>query len=234
MLSIEGVSVSFDALAVLNHVSLLVEPGEVVSVLGPSGCGKTTLLRTIVGLQRPEAGRIVLDDSDLTRVPVHRRGIGYVFQDHALFRHRDVGGNVAFGLEMHGAAGAEADRRVAESLGLVGLAGFERRSVSTLSGGERQRVALARALAPSPRVLLLDEPLASLDRPLRDRLQLDLAQLFGELAVTGIYVTHDRGEAFALGDRVAVMHEGRMAGELTGEKLTEEAVMRLATGATST
>ncbi len=144
------------------------------------------------------------------RFPPHRRGIGMVFQDHALFDHLDVRGNVAFGLRMRGDASGEIEQRVRELLGLVGLSGFERRSVATLSGGEQQRVALARALAPEPRVLLLDEPLGSLDRRLRDRLLDDLETLFAELNVTALYVTHDQGEAFALGDRVAVMRHGRI------------------------
>jgi thiamine transport system ATP-binding protein len=190
-----------------------------VTVLGPSGCGKTTLLRVIAGLQRPDAGRVLLDGRDLAGVPPHRRGIGLVFQDHALFQHRDVWGNVAFGLRMRGDPPREIDRRVAELLALVGLSGYERRSVGTLSGGEAQRVALARALAPEPRVLLLDEPLGSLDRRLRDRLLEDLGRLFAELRVTALYVTHDQAEAFALGDRVAVMRAGRVVQTGTPDEL---------------
>jgi thiamine transport system ATP-binding protein len=187
-----------------------VAEGEVVTVLGPSGSGKSTLLRVIAGLQRPDSGRVLLDGEDLASVPPHRRGIGLVFQDHVLFHHRDVAGNVAFGLRMRGDPSREIERQVRELLGLVGLAGYEQRSVATLSGGEQQRVALARALAREPRVLLLDEPLGSLDRRLRDRLLEDLAQLFDELGVTALYVTHDQAEAFALGDRVAVMRQGRV------------------------
>ena len=196
--------------AALDGVTLEVAEGEVVSVLGPSGSGKSTLLRVIAGLQRPERGRVLLDRRDLIAVPPHHRGIGMVFQDHALFDHLDVRGNVAFGLRMRGDAPDEIERRVQELLGLVGLTGLERRSVATLSGGEQQRVALARALAPEPRVLLLDEPLGSLDRRLRDRLLDELKTLFGELQVTALYVTHDQAEAFALGDRVAVVRAGRL------------------------
>jgi thiamine transport system ATP-binding protein len=210
LLQVEDVVVEFDGRRALEGVSLEVADGEVLATLGPSGSGKTTLLRVIAGLQRPDSGRVVLDGRDLANVPAHRRGIGLVFQDHALFEHRDVAGNVAFGLRMQGASRGEIARRVTGLLELVGLAGFEQRSVATLSGGERQRVALARALAPDPRVLLLDEPLGSLDRRLRDRLLDDLSALFDELAVTALYVTHDQGEAFALGDRVAVMREGRV------------------------
>jgi thiamine transport system ATP-binding protein len=210
MLRAEQVAVRFGESAALAGVTLEVARDEVVAVLGASGSGKSTLLRVIAGLQRPDSGRVLLDDEDLAPVPPHRRGVGLVFQEHVLFHHMDVAGNVAFGLRMHGAARHEIDRRVRELLELVGLHGLERRSVATLSGGEQQRVALARALAPAPRVLLLDEPLGSLDRPLRERLLEDLEALFRELRVTALFVTHDQAEAFALGDRVAVMRGGRV------------------------
>jgi thiamine transport system ATP-binding protein len=199
----------------LDGVDLEVAVGEVVAVLGPSGCGKTTLLRVIAGLVTPDAGRVVLDGRDLTTTPVHRRGIGLMFQDHALFPHRDVGGNVEFGLRMAGMAPADRRIRVAEVLALVGLEGWERRPVGPLSGGERQRVALARALAPSPRLLLLDEPLGALDRTLRDRLIPELGELFRAVGVSVVHVTHDHGEALAIADRVVVMREGRVAREGT-------------------
>ena len=210
MLSAEHVTVRFATKLALDDATLTVADGEVVAVLGGSGSGKTTLLRVIAGLQAPDAGRVVLAGRDLEGVPPHRRGIGLVFQDHALFPHRDVLGNVAFGLRMRSDPPERIAARAAEVLELVGLAGFERRAVGTLSGGEQQRVALARALAPEPDVLLLDEPLGSLDRRLRDRLLDDLAQLFETLRVTAVYVTHDQAEAFTLGDRVAVMREGRI------------------------
>jgi thiamine transport system ATP-binding protein len=210
MLRVEDVSVSFDGKAALDRVTLEVAEGEVVTVLGPSGSGKSTLLRVVAGLQRPDSGRVLLDGKDLSSVPAHRRGIGLVFQDHALFHHRDVWGNVAFGLRMRGDSRERIEQRVRECLELVGLDGLERRSVATLSGGEQQRVALTRALAPEPRVLLLDEPLGSLDRRLRDRLLEDLIGIFDRLRVTALHVTHDRAEAFALGDRVVVMRDGRI------------------------
>ena len=163
---------------------------------------------------------MLLDGVDLARTPPHLRGIGLVFQDHALFPHRDVASNVAFGLRMRGDPPERIAARTAELLELVGLTGFERRSVGSLSGGEQQRVALARALAPEPRVLLLDEPLGSLDRRLRDRLLDDLGRLFDELGVTAMYVTHDQTEAFTLGDRVAVMRSGpRRPGRDAGRAL---------------
>jgi thiamine transport system ATP-binding protein len=210
MLGIEDLTVGFGERLALDGVSLDVAEGEVVGVLGPSGSGKSTLLRVVAGLQQPGRGRVLLDGRDLASVPPHRRGIGMVFQDHALFDHLDVRGNVAFGLRMRGDAPEEIAARVGQALNLVGLSGLERRSVRTLSGGEQQRVALARALAPEPRVLLLDEPLGSLDRRLRERLLDDLESLFAGLRVTALYVTHDQAEAFALGDRVAVLRDGRI------------------------
>ena len=215
MLRAEEITVRFDGTPALDGATLDVADGEVVTVLGPSGSGKTTLLRVVSGLQPPDAGRVLLDGRDLAGVPPHLRGVGLVFQDHALFPHRDVLGNVSFGLRMRGDPAEQIASRARELLELVGLAGYERRSVATLSGGEQQRVALARALAPEPRVLLLDEPLGSLDRPLRERLLDDLGRLFDELDTTAVYVTHDQAEAFALGDRVAVMRAGRV--EQVGE-----------------
>ena len=219
MLHIESLGVRFDGESALDDASLDVTRGEIVTVLGPSGSGKTTLLRVVAGLQRPDQGRVLLDGEDLADVPPHRRGIGLVFQDHALFPHRDVFGNVSFGLRMRGDSPEAIEARTAELLELVGLVGLERRTVGTLSGGEQQRVALARALAPEPRVLLLDEPLGSLDRRLRDRLLDDLGRIFEELGSTAIYVTHDQTEAFALGDRVAVMRAGRVVQAATPDEL---------------
>ena len=211
MLAVEHVTARYGAQVAVDDLSLDVAAGEVVTVLGASGSGKSTLLRVVAGLHRPDAGRVVLDGRDLEAVPPHRRGVGLVFQDHALFPHHDVAGNVAFGLRMRGDSPDRIGARVGELLELVGLPGFEGRSVGTLSGGEQQRVALARALAPEPRVLLLDEPLGSLDRPLRERLLTDLERLFTAIGVTALYVTHDQAEAFGLGDRVALMRDGRIA-----------------------
>jgi thiamine transport system ATP-binding protein len=219
VLRVDNVTVRFDGEAVVDDASLAVSRSEIVTVLGPSGSGKTTLLRVIAGLQAPDAGRVVLDGEDLAGVAPYRRGIGLVFQDHALFPHRDVFGNVSFGLRMRGDPPEVVAARTSELLDLVGLAGFERRSVGTLSGGEQQRIALARALAPEPRILLLDEPLGSLDRRLRDRLLDDLARLFDDLALTAVYVTHDQTEAFTLGDRVAVMRAGRVVQVATPDAL---------------
>ncbi|MER7047781.1 ABC transporter ATP-binding protein [Streptomyces jumonjinensis] len=211
LLSLDGVTVRFGARAALDAVDLDVAEQETVCVLGPSGSGKSTLLRVVAGLQHADSGRVLLSGRDQSDVPVHRRGVGLMFQDHQLFPQRDAGGNVAFGLRMRGVGRVERDRRVAELLELVGLPGAGRRAVASLSGGEQQRVALARALAPEPRLLMLDEPLGQLDRGLRERLVVELRELFGRLGTTVLAVTHDQGEAFALADRVVVMREGRIA-----------------------
>ncbi|MET8722075.1 ABC transporter ATP-binding protein [Streptomyces misionensis] len=211
MLSLQGATVRFGGRAVLDAVDLEVAEHEVVCVLGPSGSGKSTLLRVVAGLQPLDAGRVSLAGHDQGGVPAHRRGVGLMFQDHQLFPQRDAGANVAFGLRMQGAAKGERDSRVGELLELVGLPGAARRAVAGLSGGEQQRVALARALAPRPRLLMLDEPLGQLDRSLRERLVVELRELFGRLGTTVLAVTHDQGEAFALADRVVVMRDGRVA-----------------------
>jgi thiamine transport system ATP-binding protein len=211
LLSLEDATVRFGGRPVLDAVGLDVAEHEVVCVLGPSGSGKSTLLRAVAGLQPLDGGRVLLDGRDQAGVPAHRRGVGLMFQDHQLFPQRDVGGNVAFGLRMRGTARNERTERVRELLDLVGLPGAARRAVAALSGGEQQRVALARALAPRPRLLMLDEPLGQLDRSLRERLVVELRELFGRLGTTVLAVTHDQGEAFALADRVVVMRDGRIA-----------------------
>ncbi|MET8970879.1 ABC transporter ATP-binding protein [Streptomyces hydrogenans] len=210
MLTLEGATVRFGERAVLDAVDLAVAEHEIVCVLGPSGSGKSTLLRAVAGLQALDAGRVLLAGADQAGVPVHRRGVGLMFQDHQLFPQRDVAGNVAFGPRMHGVPKDERAGRVEELLDLVGLPGAGRRAVASLSGGEQQRVALARALAPRPRLLMLDEPLGQLDRGLRERLVVELRALFGRLGTTVLAVTHDQGEAFALADRVVVMRDGRI------------------------
>jgi thiamine transport system ATP-binding protein len=209
-LRVEGVTVRFGEHLALDRLDLAVEPGETVAVLGPSGAGKSTLLRVVAGLQALDEGRVLLDGVDVAGVAPHRRDIGLMFQDHALFPHKDVAANVAFGLRMRGMDRRRAARRVEELLELVGLPGAGHRSVLTLSGGEQQRVALARSLAPRPRLLMLDEPLGSLDRGLRERLVGELRDLFERLALTVVAVTHDHHEAFGLADRVAVLDGGRV------------------------
>ncbi|WP_225099256.1 ABC transporter ATP-binding protein [Streptomyces sp. CoH27] len=211
LLSLDAATVRFGGRAVLDAVGLEVAEQEVVCVLGPSGSGKSTLLRAVAGLQPLSGGRVLLDGRDQSGVPAHKRGVGLMFQDHQLFPQRDVGANVAFGLRMHGVAKGERDAEVGQLLELVGLPGAARRAVAALSGGEQQRVALARALAPKPRLLMLDEPLGQLDRSLRERLVVELRELFRRLGTTVLAVTHDQGEAFALADRVVVMRDGRIA-----------------------
>ncbi len=209
-LSVKDVSVDYGSARALDRVSLEVESGEVVAVIGPSGCGKSSLLRAIAGLEPLSAGSVVLGGKDLAGVPTHERDLGLMFQEHALFPHLSVGANVAFGLRMQRLDRASQSKRAEELLDLVGLGGFGDRGVDALSGGEAQRVALARALAPSPRLLMLDEPLGSLDRLLRQQLVAELRTVFVGLGVTALHVTHDQAEAFALADRVVVLREGEV------------------------
>ena len=206
-LDVANVTVSFDGTVAVDDVSIAVATGEVLGILGPSGSGKSTLLRSIAGLERLDAGRVRWDGDDITAVPVHRRGFALMFQDGQLFPHRSVARNVAYPLRI---TGAPATYRVADLLDLVGLAGFGERRVTDLSGGEQQRVALARSLAADPRLLLLDEPLSSLDRELRERLAGDLRRILVDTGTTAVFVTHDQDEAFAVSDRVAVMIDGRI------------------------
>ncbi len=187
-----------------------VERGEIACLLGPSGSGKTTLLRIIAGLETPEQGCVSIEGADVTALPAHRRGVVLMFQDYALFPHRTVAQNIAFGLRMRRHSRAAIAARVTEMLALTGLEDFAGRDVNVLSGGERQRVALARSLAPQPRLLLLDEPLGALDRNLRERLLEDLPVILRRVGVTAITVTHDQEEAFALSDRVILLNEGRV------------------------
>ncbi|MDM8085915.1 ABC transporter ATP-binding protein [Cellulomonas cellasea] len=198
------------ATTAVDGVTLEVQRGEVLALLGPSGCGKSSVLRAVAGLEPLAGGVVSWDGADLAGVPVHHRGFGLMFQDGQLFPHRDVAGNVEFGLRMARAPRAQRRARVAELLDVVGLAGYGSRPVATLSGGERQRVALARALAPQPRLLLLDEPLSALDRALRERLADDLRSALTATGTTALFVTHDHDEAATVGDRVAVMSAGRL------------------------
>jgi thiamine transport system ATP-binding protein len=219
VLRLERLVADYEGQPVLKGLDLEVATGELLCVLGPSGGGKSTLLRVIAGLETPTGGRVLLEGRDLSGVPPHERGVGLMFQDYALFPHRDVAGNVAFGLRMQGLREEAATARVAELLELVGLPGAGRRPVAQLSGGEQQRVALARALAPRPRLLMLDEPMGSLDRALRERLPEELRAIFGELGLTVIYVTHDHDEALSVADRVVLLDAGRVVADDTPEAL---------------
>jgi len=207
----EGVAKRFGDLAAVDGVSLEIAEGEFFALLGPSGCGKTTLMRMLAGFARPDAGRILLGGEDIAGLPPHRRPSSMMFQTYALFPHLNVEKNIAFGLKQQGWDKARAAARVEEMLALVRLEGLNRRRPDQLSGGQKQRVALARAMAPGPRILLLDEPLAALDRKLREETQLELKSIQRRLGVTFMIVTHDQDEAMVVADRIAVMREGRIA-----------------------
>jgi len=208
MLDVADLSVRLDNKAILHDVDLTVADGESVAVLGPSGSGKSTLLRAIAGLVPVEAGSIDWNGKRVVEVPTHLRGFGLMFQGYALFPHLDVAGNVGFGLRMTGAEPAEVSHRVEAALDLVGLGGLGDRDVAGLSGGEKQRVALARTLAPEPSLVMLDEPLGALDRALRERLMTETRDILNQRGVTALIVTHDREEAAAMADRLAIMRGG--------------------------
>ncbi len=208
MLGVESIDVRLGDKQVLHDLSLSVGDGETVAVLGPSGSGKSTLLRAVAGLVTVESGSIAWDGEDITTMPTHVRGFGLMFQGYALFPHLDVAGNVGFGLRMAGVSDGILRERVGNALEWVGLAGFGGRSIADLSGGEKQRVALARTLAPEPRLVMLDEPLGALDRALRERLMVETRQILTDRGVTALVVTHDREEAVALSDRLAIMRGG--------------------------
>src|ERR1700712_2213761 len=204
----------FGATRAVDRVTLHIEPGTIVALLGPSGCGKTTTLRMIAGLLQPEAGEILIDDKAITRIPVHRRNIGMLFQNYALFPHMTVAQNIAFGLETRNVRRDAAAVRVTEALQLVQLGGYGNRMPAQLSGGQQQRVALARALVVEPAVLLLDEPLGALEKSLRQSMQVELRDLQRRLGITTVMVTHDQDEALTMADRIAIMRDGYL--EQTG------------------
>ena len=209
-LSFEAVSRSYGPTAAVRDVSLEVLPGEFLTLLGPSGCGKSTLLRLAAGLESPDSGRVLISGRDVTGVPAHRRPVNMVFQHYALFPHRTVAGNVAFGLEIAGTPRSEIAARVARVLETVRMADLGDRRIDQLSGGQKQRVALARALILEPDVLLLDEPMSALDRKLRQEMQVEVKNLHERVGTTFLFVTHDQEEALTMSDRVAVMNDGRV------------------------
>src|SRR5881227_2382675 len=210
LLEIIGASKHFGAVAAVDRVSLAVEAGEFFALLGPSGCGKTTLLRLIAGFEMPDQGRILIDGTDVTAVPPYRRPVNMMFQSYALFPHLDVAGNIAFGLKQEGMPRPRRAARVEEMLALVQMSGFAKRRPHELSGGQKQRVALARALAKMPKLLLLDEPLAALDRKLRAETRLELTGIQERVGITFLVVTHDQEEALSMASCVAVMNQGRL------------------------
>ena len=212
----------FDKVTAVDGISLDIPAGEFFSLLGPSGCGKTTTLRIIGGFERPDEGRILLDGRDMAQTPPHKRPVNTVFQNYALFPHLDVAGNVAFGLRFTDIPRQEIGERVSRALALVRLSGYEDRKPTQLSGGQQQRVALARALILNPSVLLLDEPLGSLDAKLRKALQIELKAIQEEVGITFIYVTHDQEEALTMSDRIAVMSDGHVEQVGTPREVYEE------------
>jgi ABC-type Fe3+/spermidine/putrescine transport system ATPase subunit len=219
MLEVRDLVVRFGEATALDGFDLAVADRTVAALIGPSGSGKSTLLRVIAGLEQPHRGDVRWDDESILEVPPHRRDFGMMFQDYALFPHRTVAQNVAFGLRMRRLPSDDIATQTEAALDLVGLTGYGGRSVGTLSGGEQQRVALARTLAPAPRLVLLDEPLGSLDRALRERLVEEMRAIFESVGATALYVTHDRDEAFAIAERVAVIDRGRIIAEGTPQEL---------------
>jgi thiamine transport system ATP-binding protein len=217
-LLIEDLSVTYGDNRVLDSLDLSVETGERFAIMGPSGSGKSSLIRAIAGIV-PSTGSIRVDGIDVTNLPTHERPIGLMFQDYALFPHMSVEKNIAYGMKMNGTSAAEQSQRSSEMLDRVGLSGFGNRSVTSLSGGEQQRVALARTLAPEPSLVMLDEPLGSLDLALRESLLTHMRTVVTDLGTTTLYVTHDRGEAFAFADRVAVLIDGHIGAVDTPEGL---------------
>ena len=225
-IQIENVSKDFDGFMAVRNVNLDIYKGELFSILGGSGCGKTTLLRMLAGFERPTSGRILIDGVDMTEVPPYERPVNMMFQSYAIFPHLSVENNVAYGLKKEGMPKSEILTRVADMLELVQMTEFARRKPSQLSGGQRQRVALARALVKRPKVLLLDEPLAALDKKLREHTQFELMDIQEQTGVTFIIVTHDQEEAMTLSTRIVVMHEGRFIQSGTPKEIYEYPVNR--------
>jgi putrescine transport system ATP-binding protein len=226
LLRIDAVVKKFGVVRAVDRLSLDIRAGEFFALLGPSGCGKTTLLRMLAGFETPDEGRILLDGKDIARVLPHQRPVNMMFQNYALFPHLTVRDNIAFGLKRAGMPRSQIDTRVAEMVALVKLEGLERRKPDQLSGGQKQRVALARSLARRPQVLLLDEPLAALDKKLRESTQLELMELQRRLGMTFVIVTHDQEEAMTVADRIGVMDAGRLEQVATPRELYEAPASR--------
>ncbi len=210
----------------LDHIDLDIRSGEFLTLLGPSGSGKTTLLTVLAGFTRPDSGSLKFGDEEVICTAPHKRGVGMVFQNYALFPHMNVAGNVAFPLKLRGVARQEIAERVERALEMVRLGGYGGRGVDELSGGQRQRVALARAIVFEPRIMLMDEPLSALDKQLREHMQLELRQLHDKLGMTTVYVTHDQREALTMSDRIAVIHAGRIMQLDTPRAIYEQPVNR--------
>jgi len=229
-ISIQHVSKSFAGVVAVDNVSLEIGENEFLALLGASGCGKTTLLRLIAGFERPDQGRIFIDGVDMTSSPPYRRPVNLMFQSYALFPHMSVAANVAFGLEQDGISGAELSGRTADALAMVEMSAFAERRPDQLSGGQRQRVALARCIAKRPKALLLDEPMAALDRALRERTRLELMALRRRLGISFIVVTHDQEDAMTMAERVVIMDRGRVVQQGTPRDLYDAPASRMVAG----
>ncbi len=227
-LRLDALAKSYGGALALDGLSLEIERGACLVLLGPSGCGKTTILNLVAGFLRPDTGRIVLDGQDITALPPHRRDMGMVFQDYALFPHMTLRENVGFGLRMRHVARAEQLQRVDAALASVGLEAYAERTPGQLSGGQRQRVALARALVIRPRLLLFDEPLSNLDALLREQLRTEIRAVLDEAGITAIFVTHDQSEALALADRIALLRAGKLEQFGTPDELYNRPATRFA------
>jgi putative spermidine/putrescine transport system ATP-binding protein len=235
--SVEGLRVTLERIrkkfgdyVALDNVGLAIEPGEFISLLGPSGSGKTTLLMIMAGFTRPDSGSIKFGETEIVRLPPHRRNVGMMFQNYALFPHMNVGENVAYPLKLRRLPKSEIASRVTEALSLVKLSAYQDRRIDQLSGGQRQRVALARAVVFRPRVLLMDEPLSALDKNLREQMQIEIRQLHATLGMTTITVTHDQREALTMSDRVAVIDQGALMQFATPMELYERPANRFVAG----
>lgn len=215
MLTVKNLHKKYEGKPLLSGIDFEVRPGETICLLGRSGSGKSTILRIIAGIEKPEEGKVLWNGEDLAGLPVHKRNFGLMFQDYALFPHRNVAENIAFGLRMQNQSADVVHEKVRSALEQMNLIGFENRRVNDLSGGEQQRVALARALAPQPRLLMLDEPLGALDRTLKEQLMQELRMLLHRTNIPAIYVTHDQEEAFTIGDRLILLKDGTVQQEGT-------------------
>ena len=222
LIRLEGITKSFDNSLILDELNLTIHENEFVTLLGPSGCGKTTTLRILGGFETPDKGRVIFDGEDITHLPPNKRQLNTVFQKYALFTHMSISENIAFGLKIHGKTKSYIDDKIKYALKLVGLEGYEKRSITSLSGGQQQRIAIARAIVNEPKVLLLDEPLGALDLKLRQDMQYELIRLKNELGITFVYVTHDQEEALTMSDHIVVMNQGYIQQEGTPEDIYNE------------